>query len=48
MRIAAINGVVEVGNTHFSPVLQKTPYATEALFLIMNRIFDELGYRRYE
>ena len=41
-------GVMEVGHIHFSPVLQKTPHATEAMFLMMNRVFDELGYRRYE
>ncbi|MFK7804862.1 MAG: GNAT family N-acetyltransferase, partial [Anaerolineae bacterium] len=33
---------------HFSPSMQKTPAATEAMFLMMQRAFDELGYRRYE
>ena len=41
-------GVIEVGHIHFSPLLQKTPVATEAMFLMMSRVFDELGYRRYE
>jgi len=41
-------GVLEVGHIHFSPLLQKTPVATEAMFLMMSRVFDELGYRRYE
>lgn len=48
MRIDPVNGVIEVGNIHFSPLLQKTPLATEAMFLMMRRAFDELGYRRYE
>jgi RimJ/RimL family protein N-acetyltransferase len=28
--------------------MQKTSVATEAMFLMMRRVFDELGYRRYE
>src|SRR4051794_29201199 len=32
----------------FSPRLQRRPAATEAMFLLMRRVFDELGYRRYE
>ena len=41
-------GVIEVGHINFSPRLQKTPAATEAMFLMMRWVFDELGYRRYE
>ena len=41
-------GVVEVGHINYSPRLQRTPSATEAMFLMMRRVFDELGYRRYE
>ncbi len=41
-------GVVEVGHVTYSPRLQRTPAATEAMFLMMGRVFDELGYRRYE
>ena len=48
MRIDPANGVIEVGNIHYSPLLQKHPAATEAMFLLMRRVFDELGYRRYE
>jgi RimJ/RimL family protein N-acetyltransferase len=48
MRIDRTNGVIEVGNINYSPLLQKTPAATEAMFLMMARVFDELGYRRYE
>lgn len=41
-------GVVEVGHINFSPSLQRTRCATEAMFLMMRSAFDELGYRRYE
>ncbi len=42
------NGVIEVGHIHFSPLLQRTPMGTEAMYLMMGRVFDQLGYRRYE
>lgn len=48
MRIDPDNGIVEIGHIHFSPLLQRTTLATEAMFLFMCRVFDELGYRRYE
>jgi len=48
LRIQPVVGVIEVGHIHFSPLLQKTPVATEAMFLMMSRVFDELAYRRYE
>jgi RimJ/RimL family protein N-acetyltransferase len=48
LRIDPPNGVLEVGHLQFSPRLQRTPAATEAMFLMMRRAFDELGYRRYE
>ena len=48
MRIDPVMGVIEVGNINFSPALQRTPAATEAMFLMMERAFNELGYRRYE
>ncbi|MDQ2732857.1 MAG: GNAT family N-acetyltransferase, partial [Armatimonadota bacterium] len=35
------------GHVHYSPRLQRTPAATEAMILMMGRVF-ELGYRRYE
>jgi RimJ/RimL family protein N-acetyltransferase len=41
-------GVIEVGGINFSPRLQQKPAATEAMYLMMRRVFDELGYRRYE
>ena len=47
MRIDPANGVIEVGGLNFSPLLQRKPAATEAMYLMMKRAF-ELGYRRYE
>jgi RimJ/RimL family protein N-acetyltransferase len=41
-------GSIEVGGIAYSPALQKKPAGTEAMFLMMRRVFDELGYRRYE
>ena len=48
LRIDAANGVIEVGHINYSPRLQRTIAATEAMALMMRRVFDELGYRRYE
>ncbi len=48
LRIDPDNGSIEIGHLNFSPRLQRTPSATEAMFLMMRRAFDELGYRRYE
>ena len=48
MRIDPKNGVVEVGHVHFSPQLSRTPESTEAQYLLMQYVFDTLGYRRYE
>lgn len=48
LRIDPNAGVIEVGFIAMSPLLQKTRIATEAMFLMMAHIFDDLGYRRYE
>lgn len=48
MRIEPNVGVIEIGSITFSPRLQRRPAATEAMYLMMRRVFDELGYRRYE
>jgi len=40
--------VIEIGHIHFAPPLQRTPAATEAIYLFLSRAFDELGYRRVE
>ncbi len=47
LRIAPAAGSIEVGHIHFAPALQRTPAATESMYLMMRRAF-ELGYRRYE
>jgi len=48
LRIDPQGGSIEVGSITYSPRLQKTAAATEAMYLMMRRAFDELGYRRYE
>jgi RimJ/RimL family protein N-acetyltransferase len=48
MRIDPGNGVIEIGWINSSLRLQRTVASTEAMFLFMTRVFDELGYRRYE
>jgi RimJ/RimL family protein N-acetyltransferase len=47
LRIDPAAGSIEVGHLRFSPLLQRKPAATEAMYLMMKRAF-ELGYRRYE
>jgi RimJ/RimL family protein N-acetyltransferase len=48
LRIDPVMGTIEVGHLSYSPALQRTPAATEAMYLMMRRAFEELGYRRYE
>ena len=48
LRIDVTHGVIEIGNIAYSPSLQRSPLATETMYLFMRRVFDELGYRRYE
>ena len=48
LRIEAAVGVIEVGHINYAPRLQRTAAATEAMYLMMRRVFEELGYRRYE
>lgn len=47
MRITPSAGSIEVGHVVYSPLLQRSTVATEAMFLLMRRAFD-MGYRRYE
>ena len=47
LRINPRCGSIEVGHLNFSPLLQRKPAATEAMYLMMANAF-ELGYRRYE
>jgi RimJ/RimL family protein N-acetyltransferase len=48
LNINLASGSIEVGGITYSPALQRKPAGTEAMFLMMRRAFDELGYRRYE
>ncbi|MDH4990980.1 GNAT family protein [Aquamicrobium lusatiense] len=48
MRIDANNGVAEIGNIYWGPLVSRKPAATEAQVLFASYVFDELGYRRYE
>lgn len=48
MRIEPGVGVMEVGSITYPPRLQRTAAATETMYLMMRRAFEELGYRRYE
>lgn len=48
LRVDPLMGAIEVGHLNFSPALQRTPTSTEAMFLMMKRVFDDWGYRRYE
>lgn len=47
LRIDPAMGVIEVGHINFSPLAQRRPVATDAMFLMMQYVFG-LGYRRYE
>ncbi|MBK6636589.1 MAG: GNAT family N-acetyltransferase [Rhodocyclaceae bacterium] len=47
LRIVPEQGTIEVGHLNFAPAMQRTPIATEAMWLMMREAFA-LGYRRYE
>lgn len=48
LRIVPDHGVIEIGHIWFSPALQRTRQATEAIYLMIRHVFDDLGYRRLE
>lgn len=48
LRIDPNAGSIEGGGIVYSPRLKRTRAATEAMYLMMQRAFDELAYRRYE
>jgi len=48
LRISPKDASIEIGYINLSPALQRTKAATEVQFLMMQRAFEELGYRRYE
>ena len=47
LNIMPAMGSIEVGSINFSPALQRSPAASEAMYLMMREAFA-LGYRRYE
>lgn len=47
LRITPAAGSIEVGHINYAPELQRTPGATEAMYLMMQWAFTA-GYRRYE
>ncbi|MEO1089275.1 MAG: GNAT family protein [Pseudomonadota bacterium] len=48
LRLDPANGVIEIGHLLFTPRLQRTIAATEALALLLAYAFDDLGHRRVE
>jgi RimJ/RimL family protein N-acetyltransferase len=48
LRVEPGQGVIEIGHIALGPALQRTPAATEAMFLLARHAFDDLGYRRLE
>jgi RimJ/RimL family protein N-acetyltransferase len=48
LRITPEFGVIEIGHIWFGVPLQRTTAATEAIYLLACRAFDEYGYRRLE
>jgi RimJ/RimL family protein N-acetyltransferase len=48
LRIEPKHRCIEVGSILYSPLLQRTRGATEAMYLMMRYAFETLGNRRYE
>lgn len=48
MSIDPVHRAIEVGNILYTPALQRTAMATEAMYLLARYVFEDLGYRRYE
>ncbi len=48
MRMKPQDGVGEIGYIWFAPALQRTRAATEALYVMMAHLLDDLRYRRLE
>jgi RimJ/RimL family protein N-acetyltransferase len=48
LRITPEHGVIEIGNIWFGKTLQRTAQATEAIYLLAQHVFHDLGYRRLE
>lgn len=48
LNIVSDMGRAELGNIWYAPAAQKTRVNTEAIYLLLRGLFDELGYRRVE
>ncbi len=48
LNIVPAMGCIEIGHIWFTAPLQRTRAASEAIFLMMRHVFDDLGYRRLE
>jgi RimJ/RimL family protein N-acetyltransferase len=48
MRITPEFGVLEIGHIWFGAGLRRTTAASEAIYLLLEHAFDDLGYRRVE
>lgn len=48
MRIVPAHGVIEIGSILWGPRIARTRVATEALYLTVEYVFEQLGYRRLE
>ena len=48
MNIKTTIGVIELGHVHFSKRLRGTTLSTEVIYLIIRKVFEDLGYRRLE
>ncbi|CAI2495066.1 ribosomal-protein-L7/L12-serine acetyltransferase [Serratia ficaria] len=48
LRIDPINGAIELGTINWSPLMKRRVVGSEAIFLMLQHLFDDLGYRRCE
>jgi RimJ/RimL family protein N-acetyltransferase len=48
MRIEPVHRCIEVGHIMYSPGMQRSAGATEAMYLLVRHVFEDLEYRRYE
>lgn len=48
MRMEPLQRVIEVGSIMFSPRIQRTTGATEAMYIMAKHAFEGMNYRRYE
>jgi RimJ/RimL family protein N-acetyltransferase len=48
LRVEPAHGVIEIGHIWFGAALQRTPAATEVVYMLARHAFDGLGHRRLE